>query len=192
MKEMRPTREKAFKLLKEYTESEALIMHALQVEAAMIEFGKMFGEDEELYGIVGLLHDIDYDKYPDEHLKLAPKILKENDIDEDIIRAVMSHGYGMCTDVKPESNMEKSIYTVDELTGIINACCLLRPSKSVLDLNVKSVNKKFKDKKFAAGCDRDVILNGCEMLGMDKNDVIEHTIKGLKDRAEIVGLKGEL
>lgn len=189
---MRPTREKAFELLKEYTESEALIMHALQVEAAMIEFGKMFGEDEELYGIVGLLHDIDYDKYPDEHLKVAPKILKENDIDEDIIRAVMSHGYGMCTDVKPESNMEKSIYTVDELTGIINACCLLRPSKSVLDLNVKSVNKKFKDKKFAAGCDREVILNGCKMLGMDKNDVIEHTIKGLKDRAEIVGLKGEL
>lgn len=189
---MRPTREKALELLKEYTKTDALITHALQVEAAMMEFAKMFGEDEELYGIVGLLHDIDYEKYPDEHLKVAPNILRKNDIDEDIIRAVLCHGYGMCTDIKPETNMEKSIYTVDELTGIINACCLLRPSKSVLDLNLKSVNKKFKDKKFAAGCDREVILSGCEMLGIDKNEVIEHTIKGLQDRAEIVGLKGEL
>lgn len=189
---MRPTREEAFNLLKQYTESEALITHALQVEAAMMEFGKMFDEDVELYALVGLLHDIDYDKYPEEHLKIAPKILRENNIDEEIITAVLSHGYGLCTDVKPTTNLEKSIYTVDELTGIINACCLLRPSKSVLDLTVKSVTKKFKDRKFAAGCDRDVILNGCEMLGMNINDVIEHTIIGLQDRSEIVGLKGEL
>lgn len=189
---MRPTREQALNLLKKYTKSEALIIHALQVEAAMIEFGEIFGEDAQLYGIVGLLHDIDYDMYPDEHLKIAPKILAENNIDEEIIRAVMAHGYGLCTETEPISNMEKSVYTVDELTGIINACCLLRPNKSVLDLTVKSVNKKFKDKKFAAGCNREVILNGCEMLGMDKNEVIEHTIEGLKKRAEIVGLKGDL
>lgn len=189
---MRPTRDEAFELLKKYTKTTALITHALQVEAAMMEFGEMFGEDVDLYGIVGLLHDIDYEQYPEQHLEIAPKILAENDYDEEIIRAVMAHGYGMCSDVKPITNMEKSVYTVDELTGIINACCLLRPSKSVLDLTVSSVNKKFKDKRFAAGCNREVILNGCEMLKMDKNDVIEHTIEGLKKRAEIVGLKGNL
>ncbi|WBW49278.1 hydrolase [Peptoniphilus equinus] len=186
------TRDEAYTLLTEYTKSEALIQHGLQVEAAMMAFGRYFGEDETKYGLVGLLHDIDYDKYPDEHLQKAPQILKDAGVDEEIIRGVMAHGYGMASDVEPISNMEKVVYTVDELTGIINACCLLRPSKSVLDLELKSVNKKFKDKKFAAGCNRDVILDGCRRLGMEKNDVIEITLQGLRDRAQICGLKGNL
>lgn len=189
---MRPTREEAFELLKEYTKTDALIKHALQVEAAMIHFAKFYGEDEELWAIVGLIHDLDYEMYPDEHCNKTKEILEERNYDKDIIRAVLSHGYGMRTDVEPISNMEKTLYTVDELTGIINACCLLRPSNSVLDLELKSFKKKFKDKKFAAGCNREVILSGIEKMGMDKDEVFNHTIEGLKERAEIVGLKGNL
>ncbi|MDO5714272.1 MAG: HD domain-containing protein [Tissierellia bacterium] len=189
---MKPTREDAWKLLKEYNESEALLQHALQVEAAMRHFAKYFGEDEETWGIIGLIHDLDYEKWPDEHCKKTKEILEENHWPEDWIRAVISHGYGICTDVEPKSILEKTLYTIDELTGIINAACLVRPSKSVLDLKVKSLNKKFKDKKFAAGCDRDVILDGIERLGMDKNEVFQETIAGLQESAEEIGLKGNL
>lgn len=186
------TREEALDLLLKYNESDALIKHAKQVEAAMMHWAKYYGEDEHKYGIVGLLHDLDYEKYPDIHCQKTEEILRENNYDEDIIRAIMSHGYGICTDVEPITNMEKTLFTIDELTGIINALCLLRPSHSVLDLKTKSLSKKFKDKKFAEGCDRNIINKGIEMLGLDRNVVFEETIKGLQERAEECGLKGEL
>lgn len=185
-------REEAMELLLKYNETDALIKHALQVEAAMMHFAEYFGEDVEKWGVVGLCHDLDYEKYPKEHCKKSREILEAEGWPEEYVRAIVSHGWETCSEEKPESLMEKVLYTVDELTGIINAACLLRPSKSVLDLNLKSLNKKFKDKKFAAGCDRDIILTGLEMLDMDKNIVFEETIKGLQERAEICGLKGEL
>ncbi|MGO1580017.1 MAG: HD domain-containing protein [Peptoniphilaceae bacterium] len=189
---MKPRREEAMNLFLKYNQSEALIKHALQVEAAMIHWAKYYGEDEEKYAVVGLCHDLDYEKYPDEHCKKTKKILEEENWDYEYIRAIISHGYGMVNDVKPETKLEKTLFAIDELTGIINAACLLRPSKSVLDLNLKSFKKKFKDKKFAAGCDRDIILSGVEMMGLDKEIVFEETINGLKERAEICGLKGNL
>lgn len=189
---MKPTREKAMELLLQYNQSEALIQHALQVEAAMIHFAKLFGEDETEYSIVGLCHDLDYEKYPDQHCIMTRKILEEEGWDEKYIRAIESHGYGFVNDVIPQTKLEKTVYAVDELTGLINASCLMRPSKSVLDFNVKSLNKKFKDKKFAAGVDRDVILKGAQMLDMQKDELFAETIKGLQERAEICGLKGEL
>ena len=143
-------------------------------------------------GVAGLLHDIDYEKYPDEHCIKAEEIMKEHGVDDVYIRAMKCHGYGICTDTVPESAMEKTLYTVDELTGLINAACLMRPSKSVLDIEVKSVKKKFKDKHFAAGVDRDIIRKGCEMLGMELDDVIGETIAGMRKKAEDIGLKGNL
>ena len=189
---MKPTRDDAMKLLLEYNESEALIQHALQVEAAMIHFANYFNEDMEMWSVVGLCHDLDYEKYPEEHCKKTRLILEENNWDEEYIHGIVSHGWPSCTNEKPENLIERTLYTVDELTGIINAACLLRPSKSVLDLELKSLNKKFKDKKFAAGCNREIILNGVEMLDLEKNVVFEETIKGLQERAEICGLKGNL
>lgn len=190
---MKPTREQAKQLLLEYTDSQALIRHALQVEAAMLHFADYFGaEDREKWGVIGLCHDLDYDRYPDQHCTVTKQILEKEGWDETYIRAIMSHGYGMVTDVKPETTLEKTLYAVDELTGIINAACLLRPSKSVLDLTVKSLTKKFKDKHFAAGCNRDVITQGCEMLDMERQEFFAETIKGLQKRAEIVGLKGNI
>lgn len=185
-------REDAMKLFLEYNETDALIKHGLQVEAAMMHFAKYFGEDVEKWGVVGLCHDLDYEKYPEQHCQKTREILEKVGWPEEYIRAIMSHGWGMRTDDKPETLMEKTLYTVDELTGIINAACLMRPSKSILDLNLKSLNKKFKDKKFAAGCNRDVILQGCEMMGLEKDIILEETIKALQERAEICGLKGEL
>lgn len=186
------SREKGWELLCEYTKTPALRKHALAVEAAMAHFARINGEDEELWGVVGLLHDLDYEKYPDEHCHKAEEIMREQGIDEVYIRAMKSHGYGICTNVKPESQMEKVLFTIDELTGLINALCLMRPSKSVLDLEVKSVKKKFKDKSFAAGVNREVIINGCEILGMDLDEVIRETIEGMKEKAEEIGLKGTL
>lgn len=189
---MVPTREDAWKLLNEYTDSRALILHALQVEAAMRHFAKYFGEDEEKWGVIGLCHDLDYDRYPEQHCVVTKQILEKEEWPEEYIHAIMAHGWGMVTDVEPQNILEKTIYAVDELTGIINACCLLRPSRSVLDLELKSLKKKFKDKSFAAGCNRDVINQGCEMMGLDRDIVFSETIKGLQERAEICGLKGNL
>ncbi|WP_101772776.1 HDIG domain-containing metalloprotein [Peptostreptococcus faecalis] len=186
------TREDAWNLLTEYTKTDALRKHALAVEAVMEHFAKMFGEDEEVWGVVGLLHDLDYEKFPDEHCHKSEEIMREQGIDELYIRAMKSHGYGICTDVEPESKMEKVLYTIDELTGLINAACLMRPSKSVLDLEVKSIKKKFKDKSFAAGVSRETIKNGIVMLDMDLDDVIFETIEGMKAKAEDIGLKGNL
>lgn len=186
------TREEAWELLTEYTETPALRKHAMAVEAVMRHFAVLNGEAPEIWGAVGLLHDLDYEKYPEEHCTKAAQIMGERGIDEFYIHGVCSHGYGICSDVKPESTMEKVLFTVDELTGLINALCLMRPSQSVLDLEVKSVKKKFKDKRFAAGVNRQTILDGCDMLGMALDDVIRETIAGMQKNAEAIGLKGNL
>jgi len=186
------TREAAWELLTEYNESPALIKHALAVEAVMRHFAGLRGADAEKWGTIGLIHDLDYEKYPDEHCGKSAEIMREKGIDEEYIHAVCSHGYGICSDIKPENEMEKILFTIDELTGLINAACLMRPSKSILDIEVKSVKKKFKDSHFAAGVDRQTILNGCEMLGLDLDGVIRETIMGMRESAEAIGLKGNL
>lgn len=185
-------REEAWELLTEYTKTPALRKHALAVEAVMRHFARLHGEEEEMWGIAGLLHDLDYEKFPTEHCTKAEEIMKEHGIDDVYIRAMNCHAYGICTDVKPESQMEKVLFTIDELTGLINALCLMRPSRSVLDLEVKSVKKKFKDKSFASGVNRDVVRSGCEMLGMELDEVIRETIAGMKENAQEIGLKGTL
>lgn len=185
-------REEAWELLTEYTKTPALRKHALAVEAVMRHFARLHGEEEEMWGIAGLLHDLDYEKFPTEHCTKAEEIMKEHGIDDVYIRAMNCHAYGICTDVKPESQMEKVLFTIDELTGLINALCLMRPSRSVLDLEVKSVKKKFKDKSFASGINRDVVRSGCEMLGMELDEVIRETIAGMKENAQEIGLKGTL
>ena len=190
--EKKMSREEAWELLTEYNESPALLNHALTVEAVMEHFARLEGEDEEVWGVTGLLHDLDYEKYPDEHCIKGEEIMREHGVDEVYIRAMKCHGYGICTDTEPQSRMEKVLFTIDELTGLIHAACLMRPSKSVLDIEVKSVKKKFKDKHFAAGVDRDVIKRGCEMLDMELDDVIRETIAGMREKAEQIGLKGNL
>lgn len=185
-------REDAWKLLIEYTKTPALQKHALAVEGVMRHFARLNGEDEEVWGNAGLLHDLDYEKFPQEHCKKAEEIMRDHGIDDVYIRAMNCHAYGICTDTKPESRMEQVLFTIDELTGLINALCLMRPSKSVLDLEVKSVKKKFKDRSFAAGVNRDVIKSGCEMLGMELDDVMRETIEGMKERAQDIGLKGNI
>ena len=147
-------REEAWELLTKYTKTSALQNHALAVEAVMRHFARLNGEDEEVWGVAGLLHDLDYEMYPQEHCRKSEEIMRQRGIDEVYIRAMNCHGYGLCTDVKPETLMEKTLYAVDELAGLINAACLVRPSKSVLDLEVKSLNKKFKAKAFAADVNR--------------------------------------
>ena len=161
---MYPTREEAWNILREYNKDEHLINHALAVESVMRHFATIYKEDQEKWGIAGLLHDLDYEKYPDEHCKKVIEIMREKNLDEELIHSVVSHGYGLVNDVKPESNLEKVLYTIDELTGLINATVIMRPSKSILDLEVKSVKKKFKSKGFAAGVNREVIKNGCDMI----------------------------
>ena len=190
--EKKLAREDAWALLTEYTKTPALQKHALMVEAVMEHFGRLAGEDEEVWGVAGLLHDLDYEMYPEEHCKKAEEIMRERGIDETYIRAMSCHGYGLCTQTKPETQMEKTLFAIDDFTGRIHAVCIMRPSKSVLDLEVKSVKKKFKDKRFAAGVDRDVIRQGCEMLGMELDELIQETIEGMKEKAEAIGLKGDL
>lgn len=192
MEKIVPSREKAFELLKEFNKNESLIRHALTVEAVMRHFAGLLGEDKEKWGIIGLIHDLDYEMYPDEHCLKVKEILEERNWPEDYIHAVMSHGWKLCCDVEPTEKMEKVLYTVDELTGLIAACALMRPSKSVLDMEVKSVKKKWKQKSFAAGVNRDVIEEGAAMLGMELDKVIEETIKGMQTVAEEIGLKGNL
>ena len=186
---MQLTMEKAVKLNRDMVTEDHLIIHSKNVMAAMEAMAKHFGADPEHWKAVGYLHDYDYEKYPEEHLKHTEEPLREAGIDEADIRAILSHGYGHCTDVEPQTDMEKSLYTVDELTGIIQACARMRPH-GITDLEVKSVMKKFKDKKFAAGCDRKVILRGCEMLGMDIKDVAGICIEGMKPYAAEIGLLG--
>ena len=160
-------RKEAFELLAKYNKEKYHIQHAITVEQVMKWYAKELGYDIDYWGIVGLLHDLDFELYPQEHCVKAAEILKSENIGEDIIRAICSHGYNVCADVKPEHEMEKVLYAVDELTGIIFAAAKMRPSKSVSDMELNSLKKKFKDKAFAAGCSRDIIRNGAEMLGWD-------------------------
>lgn len=181
-------REKAMSVLKQYNKNESLIRHGIAVEAVMRYFAQEAGEDAEYWGAVGLLHDVDYEMYPEEHCKKAPELLRAAGYDEDFIHAVISHGHGICVDAEPVLYMEKVLFAVDELTGLINAAALMRPSKSVMDMEVKSVVKKFKDKSFAAGVNREVILEGCKNLNMELNDVIQKCILGMRTVAAEIGL----
>ncbi|GAB6179880.1 HDIG domain-containing protein [Desulfotomaculum defluvii] len=181
-------REKAMSVLKQYNKSEALIRHGIAVEAVMRYFAVEAGEDEEYWGAVGLLHDVDYEMYPEQHCKKAPELLKAAGYDDAFIHAVISHGHGLVVDAEPTLYMEKVLFTIDELTGLIGAAALMRPSKSVMDIEVKSVKKKFKDKHFAAGVNRDVILQGCKNLNMELDDVINKCILGMRTMAAEIGL----
>lgn len=188
-----PNREEAYELLKEYNKDESLIKHALSVEAVMLHFAELFKEeDKEKWRIIGLVHDLDYELYPEEHCKKTKEILENRNWPQDYIRAIQSHGWKLCTDVEPIEKMEKVLYTTDELTGLIAATALVRPSKSILDMKVKSVKKKWNQKSFAAGVNREVIENGANMLGMELTKVIEETIKAMQKVAEDIGLKGNL
>lgn len=176
------TREDAVTLLKKYNKEPFHLHHAYTVEGVMKWYAKERGyeDDEEFWGIVGLLHDIDFEQYPEEHCIKAPELLREAGVGEDVIHAVVSHGYNLTVDVKPEHEMEKVLYAVDELTGLIGAVALMRPSKSVMDMELKSVKKKYKNANFAAGCSRKVIEDGAEMLGIELNELITDTILAMR------------
>lgn len=183
-----PTREEAWELLNQYNKTDSLLKHALAVEGVMRHFAGKYGEDEEKWGVIGLIHDLDYEMYPEEHCQKTEEILREHNWPEDYIRAVLSHGYGLVNDVEPKEQVEKVLYTIDELTGLITAAAYMRPSKSVNDMEVKSVMKKFKSPAFAAGVDRSVILDGCERLGMDIKDVVQECILGMRAVAPALGM----
>ena len=183
-----PKREEAFALLKAYN-GPALVTHGLAVEGAMRYFGEKAGEDANTWGIVGLLHDLDYEKYPEQHCHKSREILEEQGYSEEIIRAIMSHGWGICTDVEPLTKMEQTLYAIDELTGLITACALVRPSRSVMDLELSSAKKKFKDKGFAAGASREVMLKGAEMLGVSIDELIVDVIASMRAIAPSLGLE---
>ena len=185
-----PTREDALKLLNEYNQEDSLIKHALSVEGVMRYIAEKKGEDVEKWGIIGLVHDLDYEQYPEQHCSKSRDILEENNWPEEYIRAVVSHGWGICSDIKPETLLEKTLYAIDELTGLVATTALVRPSKSVMDVKVKSVKKKWKDKRFAAGVNRDIIQKGAEMLGEELSELIDDTIKGMQEIADDLGLKG--
>jgi len=188
-----PSREQAYDLLSKYNKSSSLIIHALTVEAVMLHFAEILEEpDKEKWGIIGLVHDVDYEMYPEQHCIKAREILKDHNWPEEYIHAVESHGWGMCSNVEPNYRMEKILFTIDELTGLIAATAMLRPSKSVLDLELKSVKKKWKQKSFAAGVNRDVIEQGAKMLDIELDYIIQETIKGMQKVAERIGLKGDL
>ena len=176
------TRQEALALLQKYNKEPFHIQHALTVEGVMRYFAGETGngEEEEYWGIVGLLHDIDFELYPEQHCVKAPELLREGGVGEDMIHAICSHGYGLCCDVKPEHEMEKVLFAADELTGLIGAAALMRPSKSVMDMEASSIKKKFKDKRFAAGCSRDVIRQGAEMLGWELEELFEKTILAMR------------
>ncbi|MBD5392750.1 MAG: HDIG domain-containing protein [Lachnospiraceae bacterium] len=182
------TRQEALALLKKYNKEPFHIQHALTVEGVMRWYANElgYGEDADFWATAGLLHDIDFELYPEEHCVKAPELLREGGASEEIVHAVCSHGYGLCCDVKPEHEMEKVLFAADELTGLIGAAALMRPSKSVMDMEASSVKKKFKDKKFAAGCSRDVIRQGAENLGWDLNDLFEKTILAMRSCEEQV------
>ena len=173
-------REEAVSLLKKYNQEEFHIRHAYTVEQVMKYFAKQYGEDENFWGLVGLLHDVDFEKYPEEHCQKAPELLKEINSDEELIHAVCSHGYGICSDVEPTKQMEKILFAADELTGLIWAAAKMRPSGSTKDMELSSLKKKYKDKKFAAGCSRDIIAQGAQMLGWELDELLNQTLEAMK------------
>lgn len=176
------TREQALELLKQYNKEPFHILHGLTVEGTMRWYARElgYGEEEDFWGLAGLLHDVDFEMYPEEHCKKAPELLKAAGAEEELIHAVCSHGYGLASDVKPEHQMEKVLFAADELTGLIGAAARMRPSKSVMDMELSSLKKKFKDKRFAAGCSRDVILSGAEALGWTLDELLEKTILAMR------------
>jgi len=184
-----PERDEAYALFCKYNETESLRKHALTVEGIMRHFATLYdGADPNEWGIIGLIHDIDYEKYPQEHCIKGAEILRDNGFDETAIRGMQSHGFGICTDVEPLSDMEKVLFTIDELSGLITATALMRPSRSVSDLKVKSVMKKWKTKSFAAGVDRELILQGAQRLNMSIQDVISECIIGMQKISDTIGL----
>ncbi|HIY56211.1 MAG TPA: hydrolase [Candidatus Dorea merdavium] len=176
------TREEALELLRKYNQEPFHIQHGLTVEKTMRWFANElgYGDEADYWAITGLLHDIDFEQYPEEHCVKAPELLREAGVGEDMIHSICSHGYGICCDVEPELEMEKVLFAADELTGLIGAAALMRPSKSVQDMEVSSVKKKFKDKRFAAGCSRDTIREGAQRLGWELNDLFEKTLKAMQ------------
>ncbi len=185
-----PTRQEALALFLAHNSTESLLGHALSVEAAMRHFARTYGEDEEKWGIIGLVHDIDWEKYPEEHCRKSVEILSAAGFPPDYIHAVVSHGWGICSDVEPTERMEKVLYAVDELTGLVKASALMRPSRSILDLEASSVKKKWKDARFAAGVNRGIIEKGAAMLGMEIGALIAETILGMRPAAKEIGLAG--
>jgi len=185
-----PTRTEAFALVREYITSENLVAHVLAVEGVMRYMARKLGEDEEKWGVIGLAHDIDYEKYPELHCRKSPEILRQAGWPEDYIRAIVSHGWGICSDVEPVERMEKVLYAIDELTGLIVATALMRPSRSVMDMEARSVLKKWKNERFAAGVKRPVIEKGAAMLGVGLEELIADTIMGMRDVAKEIGLAG--
>ena len=185
---MANTREEAWELLKEYNQEPFHLQHGLTVEGCLRYFAQElgYGDEEDFWGMVGLLHDLDFEKYPEQHCRKEAEILKEKGWDDRLIHAVASHGWPRCSDVEPQEEREKVLYAVDELSGLIGAAALMRPSKSVQDMEVKSLKKKFKDKHFAAGCSRDVIQQGADMLGWDLNKLFEQSILAMRSCEETV------
>jgi predicted hydrolase (HD superfamily) len=190
--EKQPSRAEAFSLLCEYNEQDSLIRHGLAVEAVMRHFAELAGDDIEKWGVIGLCHDLDYEKYPDQHCKMTRKILEDCKWPESYIQAIVSHGWGLCSDVEPIEYLEKVLFATDELTGLITACVYVRPSKSILDLTTKSVMKKWNTKAFAAGANRDVISKGAEMLGKSVEELVDETIAAMQKGADVIGLRGDL
>ena len=188
MQEHTPTYDEALSLLKEFNKSESLLKHAYSVEGVMRYMARKMGEDEEKWGIIGLMHDLDYERFPEQHCKKSREILEERGWPEEYIRAIVSHGWGICTNVEPQTEMEKALYAIDELTGLITAVAIIRPSKSVADLEAKSVMKKWKDKSFAAGVNRSVIEKGTAMLGVELRELVTDVIMGMRAVADRIGL----
>ncbi len=183
-----PTHDEAVSLLREFNQGESLLKHACTVEGVMRYLARKMDKDEEKWGIVGLMHDLDYERFPEQHCKKSRELLEERAWPEEYIRAIVSHGWGICVDVEPQTDMEKTLYAVDELTGLITAVAIIRPSKSVADLEPKSVMKKWKDKSFAAGVNRPVIEKGATMLGVELKDLVSDVIMGMREIADDIGL----
>jgi len=183
-----PTYDEALSLFKEFNQDESLLKHAYSVEGVMRYMARKAGEDEEKWGIVGLVHDLDYERFPEQHCSKVKEILQQRGWPEEYIRAIVSHGWGICSDVEPQSKLEKTLYAIDELTGLISAVALVRPSKSVADLEARSVMKKWKDKAFAAGVNRSVIEKGTTMLEVELTELITDVIMGMRQVADRIGL----
>jgi len=187
-----PIREETLSLMHKFNESDSLRKHAYTVEGVMRYIARKRGDDVDKWGIIGLIHDLDYEQFPDQHCTKTREILEEHSWPEEYIRAAVSHGWGICSDVEPKSCLEKTLYAIDELTGLVAASAMVRPSKSVMDLTVKSVKKKWKTPSFAAGVNRMVIQKGAEMLGVEVEELIEDTIMGMREVADEIGLKGTI
>jgi predicted hydrolase (HD superfamily) len=185
-----PTREEAFELLVKFNSNDGLIKHALSVEAVMRFIARKNNEDEQMWGIIGLIHDLDYERFPELHCRKSPELLREAGWPAEYIRAVVSHGWGICSEEEPKTSLEKTLYAIDELTGLVKAAALMRPSRSVLDMEAGSVKKKWKDKRFAAGVNREVIEKGAVMLNVELTELITDTIMGMRTVAGQIGLEG--